>query len=401
MADDIEMDPTAERQPDAPGDLEALERLIAQDEAADAARSGQGEEAGGEGRTRNALGQFIEKNADGTTRAGAKTGQRAGQRLTPDEISARDASGRAESAPDSGGQAGQQQQQNDQRKGTAAGKPGGGTEQQEKQGQESTQDGGADPDEGKSAYQREVARRDRSWQALNREKEEFKQRQQELELREQTIQAREQAVRQGQGQAEQPEKYENAAKGFESRALQREARAEELEAAGKYLEADEARQAAAGDRDNARRAVAYAKELRARDPVADSWTRLKADLPEALNVGSVLNQELRTLIRTRPELLGDEAGPYRAAVLAGRKLVAGLEAENGKLKEQAGQVPALQQQLQTLQARVKELESMTSLPGDGGRALNRGQNGGRKAFHELSTAEQEQALERELATTLG
>jgi len=108
---------------------------------------------------------------------------------------------------------------------------------------------------------------------------------------------------------------------------------------------------------------------------------------------------LRALIQSRPDLLGDDAGPYRVAVLAGRKLVAQLEGETAKLRGEAAKVPELLKQVEALTAQNRELEQRVSIPGGGG-SLNRGMGSERRNFASMTTAEQEDALNRELAGAL-
>lgn len=367
-------------QPDAPEDLQTLESLIAADEAADAAQT-----AGGQQRD-TATGKFTKQGASANSDA-----PRAGERLTPDEIKATPGAAKANGKvagngvpPKTTQQAGDNKQQDQTNQQQAAGEPQGG-----KDGK------GSDPDSDKTPYRRETERRERSWQELNKQKEQFKAEREAFELEKQTVTAREQAVQRRNVTPRlngyTADEYAAAAPKFEARAL-------ELERLGEFDKADEQRQMG----ENAK---AAAEQLRRQQPpvqagVQETWTKLKGDLPEALNVNNPLNRELRALIQQRPDLLGDEAGPYRVAVLAGRKLVAGLEQELNRHKAESAKVPELLQQVESLTARVQELEAMTSPAGDGGGgAANRG-NGRGDNFADMSTAQQERAIERELAGVL-
>jgi len=360
MTDELEIDSGI--QPDAPGDLQRLEQLIAGDEAADAAKA---QESG-----RDEAGRFAPK-------ASAKNAQRAGERLTPEEIKAQRANGDGSQSATESNQ--QQQQQPGKREDGKA-----GAEQQQTNDQAKPED-----EAGKSTYRKENERRERSWQELNKQKEEFKAQQAQFEIEKQTVIQREQALRRV------PKRNGFTAEQFEAGVQKFENLAAHYEQAGDYAKADEQRQLA----ENAKAAAA---DLRKQAPGAartseQTWALLKADLPEALNTANPLNQELRALIQARPDLLADEAGPFRVAVLAGRKLVAGLEQQLNASKAEAGKVPGLQAEVAKLSARVQELEGLTSPGGEGGGgAANRG-SGRVKTPAEMSTSELEQSIERDLA----
>jgi hypothetical protein len=354
---------------DGPEDLQTLESLIAADEAADAAKSG-----GDSGR--DDKGRFKGSSA--------KDAQRAGERLTPEQISARDF---RKPEAKAGGDADTSATKPADKSTEQAAADAAAAAQQKAETDAAAQEAA---DAGKSSYRKEIERRERSWQELNKQKEAAKAREDELELREKTLVARERALA-TRGQAAKLNGY--TAEDYDAAAPKFEAQAAVFEQAGNFDEADKQRALA----EKAREAAA---QLRARNPAGDavtqSWQKLKSDLPEALNAASPLNRELRALIQTRPDLLGDEAGPYRVAVLAGRKLVAQLEGEKNKLAAEAQQVPGLKQQVEALTAKVRELEQLTSLPGGGGN-LNRGGGSGGKSFSTMTLAEQEAAIERELA----
>ena len=372
--------------PDAPEDLQTLESLIAADEAADAAQS-----AGGQQRD-TATGKFTKQGASASGGSASQDAPRAGERLTPEQIKATPGAAKANGKvagngvpPKTTQQAGdnkQQDQTNQQQAGDTSPRP-------------SPQGGDGEDDAGKTPYRKETERRERSWQELNKQKEQFKAEREAFELEKQTVTAREQAVQRRNVTPRlngyTADEYAAAAPKFEARAL-------ELERQGEFDKADEQRQMG----ENAK---AAAEQLRRQQPpvqtgVQETWTKLKGDLPEALNVNNPLNRELRALIQQRPDLLGDEAGPYRVAVLAGRKLVAGLEQELTRHKAESARVPELLQQVESLTARVQELEAMTSPAGDGGGgAANRG-NGRGDNFADMSTAQQERAIDRELAGVL-
>lgn len=341
-------------------DADRLEAMIAADEAADAAQS-----------------KVVTRGEDGKFKsASAKAAPRAGERLTPEQISA------AKPEGDAGSSDGQPKTET----------PGEQQPESKVQTDDSSKGNEAEAEAGKSNYRKEVERRERSWQELNRQKEELKRERDEFDLQRQTVTEREKALRRV------PQRNGYTADAYEAAAPKFEAKARELEMAGDFEKADEQRQLAES-------AKVTAAELRKQAPGAgltsdEAWKRLKTDLPEALNVTSPLNRELRALIQTRPDLLADEAGPYRVAVLAGRKLVAGLEQELARHQGESRKVPELTKQVETLTARVRELEGKTSPAGDGGGgAANRG-NGRGRDFNAMTTAEQEAHIERELAGVL-
>ncbi len=371
MTDELEIDSGI--QPDAPGDLQRLEQLIAGDEAADqrAADLRSAEAAKAQESGRDGQGRFTK----GASASGPKANaQRAGERLTPEEIKAQPGQ-RPAAANGTDGQPTTEQQQQQQPATNQQAKPEGG-------------EANASPED-KSTYRKEIERREKSWQELNKQKEEFKAQQAQFDIEKQTVIQREQALRRV------PKRNGFTAEQFEAGVQKFENLAAHYEQQGDYAKADEQRQLA----ENAKAAAA---DLRRQAPGAartseQNWALLKADLPEALNTANPLNQELRALIQQRPDLLADEAGPFRVAVLAGRKLVAGLENQLNASKAEAGKVPGLQAEVAKLSARVQELEGLTSPGGEGGGgAANRG-SGREKSPAEMTTAELEQSIERSLA----
>lgn len=361
-------------QPDAPGDLQRLEQLIASDEAADAAKAQ--DDTG-----RDSQGRFLKQGASASG-GSASQAQRAGERLTPEVLKATPAKGR-----DANGNEVQPTKETPKPSAEAdKAKAGDATQQQ----QQPDDKAGADPDAGKSKFQKENDRKEKTWEGLNKRKELADAREAEIELRAKTLEQREQALRRV------PKRNGFTADDFEAKAPTFDRLAAHYEQTGDFAKADENRMFA----EEARKTAA---ELRKQMPggqrtTEQTWALLKADLPEALNTANPLNQELRTLIQQRPDLLADEAGPFRVAVLAGRKLVAGLETQLNASKAEAGKVPGLQAEVDRLSARVAELEGMTSPGGEGGGgAANRG-SGRAKSPAEMSTAELEASIERDLAS---
>lgn len=359
-------------QADAPGDLQTLEQLISADEAADAAKPSL--ETG-----RDERGRF-------TPEAGSSNGQRPGQRATPEVIKAerRAADNGAEGGADAGTSAANQ---------SKAEKP---PEQQAATPRQATarQEPRPTVEDGKSPFAKERERRDTSWKALNADKESFKteteSRRQELDLREQTLKARESAL-------SRPVTYRGyTADQLDTGAKTFTAKAAALEQAGDFEAADEQRALA---QESQARAVELRKQSTGAVTPEAAWATLKQDAPEVLQLGSSMNQEMRALLQAQPQILEGPYGPYRAALQVGKKMVVRLEAEMHRHKAEAAQVPVFKQQIETLTARVRELENLTSLPGDGNGAYNRG--GAERNWSDLSTSEQEAQLNREMAGFVG
>jgi hypothetical protein len=150
---------------DGPEDLRTLEDMIAADEAAE---------------TRPTSGDTSRDEAGRFKSSSAKDAQRAGERLTPEEIKASDfrkPEAKAKATAD-----------------TAATKPA-ETETETKPDDSTAAADQAKADEaadaGKSAYRKEIDRRERSWESLNKQKAEFQAQRDEFELQRKTLEARE------------------------------------------------------------------------------------------------------------------------------------------------------------------------------------------------------------------
>jgi hypothetical protein len=251
----------------------------------------------------------------------------------------------------------------------------------------------ADNNSGKpqSAFARENERKAKTWEAINQQKEELRREREQIELEKAQVQAI-----QAQGQQARRDEHGFTANDYATRAGQWTARAQELtqqamaaEARGDFTESDRLNAAAAGEAALAKKAQARAATLKG-GGVADVWSSLGADLPEAMQYDSEVNKQLRATLRANAELLGHPMGPYRAAVRVGRELLTRQGAELAKAQAEAGKVKGLETQVSDLTRQLAELRQKTSL--SGGRAnLIRG-DGGERKFDDLSIEEMEREL---------
>ena len=238
------------------------------------------------------------------------------------------------------------------------------------------QDAGA---EKKSRYQKAQDRLQGGWselntakQSLDGEREALKREREKLDTDRHEFQAR----REEAEQEFTPEKYEAAAKKFE--------------AEGKLEFADLARARAEELRKNPP-AQREGKAKAATEAQRKEWT-LKAgvDFPELAKANSPLQVRVAQLLKEEADLAKHPKGIYLASRLAS------LEAEAGKAKDLESKLSAKDKELGTLQAKVKELETLTAPGGPGGAA----HLPGAKTFEQMNDTEQFQDLERQ-ANELG
>lgn len=256
-------------------------------------------------------------------------------------------------------------------------------------------DGGQKPekaeDESKlSPYERAKRRETKAWKQINEAKLDAETRTAALAAREQALAARESAPTPTAANGHALGRY--SAADYLAAAGQFEARAKQFEDRGQFDEADRENALAKAARDEAAQAANNPRPSTL-DPrpsheaaLARNWAQLKADMPELTDVNSPVNRETVALLKANPGLLSDAAGPYRAVIAAGRKMVRTLEAE-------AAKVPELLKQVETLTKKTKELESLTSLPGGGGPTSRSG--GGEEDFANLPADKREAILRRE------
>lgn len=332
-----------------------LERMIAADEAADA--------AGNQSRTpgRNELGQFV--STEGTA-ASAGTEQ-----------------AQAEEVVEEGSAASTTQDNSGTRSATtqaAQAQPGEGQQQQQQQTQEPSQ------------YQKTKERAARTWKQINEAKL-------KLEAGWAKLAAAERAALNARlATPPAPVATSQPAQPPEYTADHYEAAAEQFEDRGDFELADAARE--------------EAKKLRAAQPAthtrqasgvgqaqpqvgAAAWAKAKADFPQIVDPQNPANAQLLQFIREHPQVLDYPQGPYLAAQLVVSTLAAGKVPE---LQKEAARVPELTKQVETLTAKVKELQALTSLPSSGS-PTTAGDARGETPWAQRSTREMEAELDREFA----
>lgn len=234
-------------------------------------------------------------------------------------------------------------------------------------------DGRPIDDKGTTNYERAkkaTERKDRSWEALNAEKDAFKAEQEAHRAALAKLQQERQEFEEARKQHERqftPEAYEQAAAKFE--------------ADGKLDLADLARDKAKELRANPPKPAGEAQEAQRRE-----WT-LKAgvDFPELAKQNSPLQVRVSQLMGEEPELKAHPRGVYYAA------RVASLEADVAKGKADAARVPGLEKELATARNRITELEKLTAPGGEGGPTRLPDQKG----FGQMSPDEQWTELQRQ------
>lgn len=250
------------------------------------------------------------------------------------------------------------------------------------------------PADAGSKFAKDRARRDESWKALNAEKEAFKAEKTRLEAERAEFQREREAAQAKAARSQQrytPEQYEQAAQRnvdqastLELQAKGLEAQVREFEEDGKYTEAESAKARARELREQAAYSRGVAKQLKEHatqvrnnpDPTVE---QLKAKSAAALREYTL------AAAKEWPDLL-KENSPFQQAVARNiqeaRK--AGLDenefpvvryhaAKMAALETAVARVPVMEKELAKAQARVKELEALTS-PG-GGQAAVQGQPG--------------------------
>lgn len=256
----------------------------------------------------------------------------------------------------------------------------------------SRQDQGKD---NRSKWAQEQERRGKTWQQINQEKAAIQAERDQFKLE------REQFEAQQRSQAEQAQdehgftaaQYKAKAGEWETQArLKRQAQLD-AESHGDYERSDRLQAQADELEKQAKLASERAAGMATTGPAA-TWARLSQDLPEAMQSGPLFD-EIRKVIRADPKIMSDPHGPYRAAVIVGRRVLGETQAALQKSQGEAAKVPGLQKQVSELSARVKELTRLTSLEGDGGIITREGSEGRR--FEDLSITEMEAELSSLLA----
>ena len=246
-----------------------------------------------------------------------------------------------------------------------------------------------------SKFAKEQARRDTSWKALNAEKEAVTKERQAFEAERNAWKAEREAAE--AETAVTPEKYEGYASQMRQRVDHLKAEADRLDAAGKFDEAEAKREDARDAEADIRKATKAAEDLRKNPPAnmvqrnerlqaeKKEWT-LKAaqDFPDLAKDGSEFQKavanNLTEMQQHAPGMLRDPRSIYFVTRMTAMETAA------------AG-VPELKTKLSQTEARVKELESLTSP----GAPSQHQQLVGEIPFEQRSREEQFNELER-LAT---
>lgn len=241
------------------------------------------------------------------------------------------------------------------------------------------------PKPGETKYEKNKQRIAKTWEEINREKELVRTTAETLKQREAALAEKEQRLAQREAKLSAPKfKPED----YEGHAAKLEAEAKALEDAGDFTKADRKRY-------DAEKAREYAQQLRANPPVADPteaeqaqrfqarqkewWGKAAVDFPNVIKDGTPERNALIQLLNAEPDIVNDPKGMYYASRL--------VTAETS-----AARVPELSKALEAAQARIKELEQLTAVPGDGNVPLA---NGAPKTFEQMNTAEQLAQLEAE------
>lgn len=267
---------------------------------------------------------------------------------------------------------------------------------------------------GNGQFANDAIRRDKSWKALNAEKEAFTKEREALATQKTQLEQQQQQFQQRQAKANNrftPEQYEQAAtnKANEAEQLLLQAdgvdrRADKLEEAGKAGEAElerrkaaDLREQATGSKHIAKQYKAFAENARKNpDPTAAQITQQNQQKIQAYTIEAA---------KQWPELAVKDS-PFQQAMvrILNEAKKAGLdENENPALRYHAARlvaaelasarVPDLEKKLGAAQARVKELEAFTA-PGGGVGSVQTPSN---KSFEDLSEAEQEAQLRSQAA----
>lgn len=259
----------------------------------------------------------------------------------------------------------------------------------------------------KSKYAQEQERRDRSWKALNEQKEAHKAEREAFAKQQAELQAERDQLKAEREQAllestPKPEQFEAAAQRKQTEADALEKQADRAEDDGKYdeakklkakaqrarVEAEQYQEAGEQARKNPNPTLAQIQEKRQAEE--KEWT-LKAaiDFPEFAKPNSDVAKRavayLDNLKTSDPALANHPKARYFAAEMATLQAAAEAGVKVGKLLQ------AREAEVGRLQARVKELEGLTT-PGAGGSVQ---QQPAAKSFNEMTVAEQAAALQQQ------
>lgn len=261
--------------------------------------------------------------------------------------------------------------------------------------------------DGKSRYEKNRIRLEGSWQKLNEEKAAFRSQSEALQRERQALERERHQFVQQQAKTKQPaippERYEQHAGQLEARAEQARREAERLEIQGLTDAAEAKREQMYADRVNARKAREYANQIRENPPKPDPtdaevtakfaegqkqwWGKAIVDFPVMQKPDS---EEYKTMAAAitpgNPNF-----NPIAHAFVESHPEAMYHLAQFSVLKSSAARVPAMQKELETLRAKVKDYETKLSPNAE----HLHGKQLGPKDFKEMSEAEQYAQLEQQ------
>lgn len=243
-------------------------------------------------------------------------------------------------------------------------------------------------------WAKENERKANTWETINQTKAQLEQEREQFRIEREQFEAQQKAQPRTERDAtgHTAQEYTAFATGKKSEAARLTQQAYEAEQKGDFDAADRLHEKAGRVAEMAQKAEERATALQGATGPSAVWARLATDLPEALKFQSDINTALRQTIRSNPQLMADPMGPYRAAVLVGRKVLETTQAKLKTSEAEAAKVPALQKQIAELTKQVAELTEQTSLQGDGAPLSREGTDS--RSFGDLSIAEMEAQLPR-------
>jgi hypothetical protein len=274
-----------------------------------------------------------------------------------------------------------------------------GQQQQKATGQQGQQ-GQQQPEP--SRYQKSKEREARAWKEINERKLELEAQAAKLEGERAEIE-RVRTSPPSRQQQQQPNDL--TSRDFAEAAVQLDKEADAHELRGDFDAADKSREMAQKARTRASQLQQQSRQNGAsqngqggpqsqlQEAQQQAWNKAKTEFPEIVDASNPANKALRDFIRSHPRVLDYTEGPYLAAAL----VVAQQRAANvPNLQQEAARVPELQKQVETLTAKLNELQARTALPSSHTPTSAMSARG-ETSWTDLSTDEMERHLDRELA----
>lgn len=222
-----------------------------------------------------------------------------------------------------------------------------------------------------SKYAKELARQDKSWKALNAEKQAV-------------AQERAQLLAQREEVARLKEQVDAAAAEKEATPEQLEAFAAKEEEEGRFDMAEAARKQAKALRDNPQK-IGTVKAAQLKEAQRQSFSAAVKEFPSLADEKSPMRIELAKFLAENQELMQFPKAPAAAARYVGYKLAA------ARVPELETKVTGLESQIAALSKENAELKTATGLTGPGVPASGQGP----KSFDQMSAVEQAAQLDRE------